>query len=101
MYKKCASKIRIDWYESEEYGVLHGLREGAPLSPNLYAVFIDAVAHELEKCDAITIGVEKFCSMLYADDIVLTSESAEDLQRMLDICKKFADGSSFQFSLEQ
>jgi hypothetical protein len=101
MYKKCTSKIRIDGHESEEYEVLHGLREGAPLSPILYAVFIDAVAHELEKCDGVKIGAEKFCSMLYADDIVLTSESAEDLQRMLDICQKFADESSFQFSMEQ
>ena len=101
MYKKCSSKIKIDGQESTEYEVRHGLREGSVLSPILYAVFIDALTQELEECEGIKVGVEKFCSMLYADDIALMADSPEELQQMLDICQKFADKSSFQFSMEK
>ena len=37
----CKSRIVVDGVESEEYSVGHGAREGAVLSPVLYATFID------------------------------------------------------------
>ena len=39
--------------------------------------------------------------ILYADDICLIADSAADLQRMLSVSQKFADESSFQFSMEK
>ena len=39
--------------------------------------------------------------ILYADDICFIADSAADLQRMLSVSQKFADESSFQFSMEK
>ena len=39
--------------------------------------------------------------LLYADDICLMVDSAADLQRILGVCQKYADVSSFQFSMEK
>ena len=95
----CRSKVIVDGEASDEYTVGHGLREGAVLSPILYAVFIDEIARELDGCDGVTVGKERIRCLLYADDIVLLSESADGLQEMLDRCQRFADRSSFQFSM--
>ena len=39
--------------------------------------------------------------LLYADDIVLISENAQELQRMIEICQNICGFSSFQFSKEK
>ena len=39
--------------------------------------------------------------MLYADDIVLLSDPASDLRRMLGEVQRFSDESPFQFSLDK
>ena len=49
----------------------------------------------------VSVGSLNIKCLLYADDIVLLSESAAGLQSMLDRCQAFADRSSFQFSMEK
>lgn len=97
----CKSRVVVDGHVSAEYTVGHGLREGAVLSPILYAVFIDEIVKELEDCKGVAVGDVKIRCLLYADDVVLLSESAPDLQSMLDRCQKFADRSSFEFSMQK
>ena len=101
--ENCKSRILLDTVESSEYTVGHGLREGSVLSPILYAVFVDGIVDRLEKagCVGSLVGSETVRCLLYADDICLIADSAADLQRMLSVSQKFADESSFQFSMEK
>jgi hypothetical protein len=99
--ENCKSRVVIDGRASAEYTVGHGLREGAVLSPVLYAIFVDELASHLDDCVGVAIGNVKIRCLLYADDVVLLSESPSDLQRMLDRCQRFADRSSFQFSMDK
>ena len=101
--ENCKSRILLDTVESSEYTVGHGLREGSVLSPILYAVFVDDIVDRLEKCGCVgsRVGSETVRVLLYADDICLIADSAADLQRMLSVSQKFADESSFQFSMEK
>ena len=100
--ENCKSRILLDTVESNEYTVGHGLREGSVLSPILYAVFVDGIVDRLEKdCVGSRVGSETVRCLLYADDICLIADSAADLQRMLSVSQKFADESSFQFSMEK
>ena len=58
------------------------MRQGCPLSPLLSNLFINDLALKLKSIGrGITIGNEKICTLLYADDIVLV----EDLQSMLNV----------------
>ena len=95
----------MDGAESAEYTVGHGLREGAVLSPVLYAVFIDDIARRLEaSCSGVSVGGEAgeaVRCLLYADDICITADSQEDLQRALNVCQSFANESSFEYSMEK
>ena len=101
LYECCASKIVIQDVASEEYNVKHGLREGSCLSPTLYAIFLDAIVDRIIDCKGVSIGNLKIKIMLYVDDIVLLSESPEDLQCMLNCCQEYADDHSFQFSFQK
>ena len=96
-------RILLGSVTSSEYTVGHGLREGPVLSPVLYAVFVDGIVDRL--VDATRVGTrvvsEIIRCLLYADDICLMVDSAADLQRILGVCQKYADVSSFQFSMEK
>jgi hypothetical protein len=102
-YYKKKWRILLGSVTSSEYTVGHGLREGPVLSPVLYAVFVDGIVDRL--VDATRVGTrvvsEIIRCLLYADDICLMVDSAADLQRILGVCQKYADVSSFQFSMEK
>jgi hypothetical protein len=101
LYENCSSRVVIQDSVSDEYNVNHGLREGSVLSPILYAIFIDGIIAEMHGCIGVHVHRFWYKALLYVDDIVLVSESAEDLQNMLDCCQKYADEHSFQFSMKK
>ena len=55
------------------------------MSPLLFNLFINDLAKYLKSLNiGVSFGDEKICILLYADDIVLLAETANDLQVLLD-----------------
>ena len=68
-----------------------GLRQGCPLSPILFNIYIDDIKNIFhENCDPIEIQGKQINHFLYADDLVLLSSSAEGLQNCLERLKEFS-----------
>ena len=61
------------------------------LSPVLYATFMDGIIARLDGCCGVRVGGVEIRALLYADDIVLLSDSASDLRRMPGEVQRFAD----------
>ena len=63
-----------------------GVKQGNPLSPFLFSLFINDLTKYIngEKC-GVKAGIDEVGILLYADDIVLISESPEKLQQLLCI----------------
>ena len=60
-------------------------RQGDSLSPILFALFINGLADDIKNLNkGIDINGKNVSILLYADDIVLISESEVNLQYMLD-----------------
>ena len=85
MYETISYKIKLkDGYLDPITSNL-GLKQGCPLSPMLFNLYIDDVKDIFdEQCDPVTITDTNISHFLYADDLVLVSLTPEGLQRSLD-----------------
>jgi hypothetical protein len=99
LYKACSSSIRLagemgytTWFPIET-----GVRQGCVLSPTLYSLFINDMAKELKSHESSGVGLplvtgrphqdqmpRRLCLLMYADDIVLLGEDAQQLQILMD-----------------
>ena len=93
LYEDVQSRIRINESDTEWFELAEGLRQGCVLSPLLYAIFINSLADMLKAsaAEGTVNGVrlsenamDQLLLLLFADDIVLVSESLTDLQNMAD-----------------
>ena len=63
-----------------------GIRQGDVLSPSLFKIFINDLPGIIDdKTDSITLDGEKIPCLLYADDLVLFSDTKNGLQQKLNI----------------
>ena len=72
LYEVAKTRITLDSELSEEFEVKVGMHEGSVLSPFLFAVVVDVVT-EFTRESALS-------ELLYADDLVLMSETTEGLR---------------------
>ena len=93
---KRRTQVRVNGELSESFPMMKGVPQGDPLSCLLFNLFIDSLSRFLSSRPDIP-GVSAFNGgivlqhLLYADDLVCLAGSADELQRMLDYVKQWAD----------
>ena len=88
LHQKCAVK----WgnFESDQFSVSNGVRQGAVLSPVFFNVYLDELFIILKNCGLGCMIDHFYYGLLgYADDCALLSPSRNALQKMLNICSKY------------
>ena len=95
MYENAKSRVKYNGKVSEEFTCATGVRQGDCLSPLLFAIYVNDIETEffMKGADGIDIGMLKLFVLLYADDIVIFSETEVGLQKGLHIlygyCQKW------------
>ena len=90
IYKNTQYSIRIndkytDWFQTKS-----GVKQGQNDSPTIFAIFLNSLVQETNLTNkGVKIGNVCINILLYADDLVLLSETEEDLQCMLNILDKW------------
>ena len=86
LYERTQSCVLVDDERTDFFDVEVGVRQGCVLSPTLFAIFINNLAREISESGVgIDVGGKKVAILLYADDIVIITDSAEDLKKSMKI----------------
>ncbi|KAK3552014.1 hypothetical protein QTP70_031598, partial [Hemibagrus guttatus] len=76
MYERSRTVVRCAVGQTEEFKVEVGLHQGSALSPFLFAMLMDQLSEEVRQ--------ESPWTMMFADDIVICSESREQVEENLE-----------------
>jgi hypothetical protein len=91
LYRNVIAKFRNTEGWLEEINCNIGVKQGCPLSPTLFGIYIDKLEGCLEEASCVrpTLAGIVIILLLYVDDIVLMVRSPYDLNKQLKILKDF------------
>ena len=85
MYASLLYSVRTEHDLSPSFETKIGVKRGCILSPTLFSLYLSDLNDCVDiPCDPVVIDTIKISSLLYADDIVLLSNTAEGLQNALN-----------------
>ena len=93
LYENVKCTVRVNGVHSEWFDVNTGLKQGCVLSPLLFNAFVNDLILAIKSLNCgVPVFLESSISiLLYADDIVLLSESEANMQIMLDYLGKWCE----------
>ena len=94
MYRETQSSVCLNGYLTGWFHTAMGVKQGDVMSPSLFNVLINDLAKNIKSAEiGVHYGDEVLAILLYADDIVIMTETEMELQSLLDItsswCKKW------------
>lgn len=98
-YENNTSQVRVDNSYSEPFCVDLGVKQGCILSPILFALYLNDLADLLP--DGLNVLNNPVKILLYADDIVILSDSPSKLQNMIDTLYMYCNQWSLQLNLNK
>ena len=103
IYEKVFSRVRFGNKYSEEINCPLGVKQGCLLSPLLFSILINKVAEKItEKGRAgyqFIVGGKEIFSLLFADDIVLISQTPSGLQNQINSLKTASEELGLEVNL--
>ena len=85
LYFSVSACVRVNNQTTDWFSVNRGVRQGCCLSHLLFNLFINDLALKIKSLGkGVDIDNERLCLLLYADDIVLIADNAEDLQALIN-----------------
>ena len=89
IYQTVSASVTVDGKHSNTFYSSTGLKQGCLLSPNLFSLFMTEISKALNADGVKGISFQENLNvifhLLFADDILLVSESISGLQNQLDI----------------
>ncbi|MCO5560653.1 hypothetical protein L7F22_014270 [Adiantum nelumboides] len=101
LYGSVLGRVRTPEGDSDIIQSTIGVKQGCPLSPTLFGMYIDEVSDYIDREGdrGVQLAETWIPLLLYADDIVLIAESPDGMQRQLDVLQKFAEESGLSVNM--
>ena len=86
MYEKTKLSVHLPSGITEFFPSNVGLKQGCNMSPILFNLFVSNINEifDVRFCQLVSLGNIKLSNLLYADDLILISETKTSLQGCLD-----------------
>ena len=93
IYNSTECAVKIGSKHTKFFKCSRGVRQGCPLSPTLFNIYINDLIDNLEKINPtpLTLQDKKISCLMYADDIIILSSSHKGLQDCLDTLASFCN----------
>ena len=92
MTQKFKLSVKVDQYLSDTFASEIGVRQGDPLSPNLFKIFINDLMEYVDlKEKAPSLNDIHISHLAYADDLVLLATNQSDLQKSVYGIQKYCE----------
>ena len=102
LYNHPLSCVRVNTHLTDWFCTENGVRQGDSLSPTLFAVFINDLVKEINDFNlGISVHERKVSILLFADDIVILGENAEELQVLLDYVEKWCKNWRMKINMDK
>lgn len=78
-----------------------GLKQGCPISPILFAIYINDIEETMRRAQAggIIIGRCKFHTLAYADDMALIAKTEAELKEMMRILERYLNNRDLELNV--
>ena len=102
MYEKTSQCLKINQNLTRSFKTYRGVRQGCILSPQLFNLFINDIPNIFDDaCKPITIKNKKISCLMYADDLVILSETPSGLQTSLDNLHKYTEKWDLKLNIKK
>ena len=104
MYSQTLCFVKIDKMMTQFFPYTKGVRQGCPLSPLLFNIYLNDLVPNLALSNSFPLGLPNGSSiscMMYADDLILLSRSEKGLQSMLDKLQEFCESWELSINLKK
>ena len=104
MYKKTKCVVKMGGSCTEFFAVTRGVRQGCPLSPILFNLYVNDIFRIMNLNNESEIFLNKevpINALMYADDLILLSVTPEGLQKHIDKLSKYCDDWRLNINLKK
>jgi len=99
IYAQSTCSVKINELLTNWFQTRSGIKQGDTLSPTLFGIFINDIVKEVNDLNqGVNIGNRKISILLYADDIVLLSDTENGLQAMLNVVHNWGKKFMIKFN---
>ena len=91
IYKKTKCAVKVNDKTTEFFNYTKGVRQGCPLSPILFNIYVNEIFNLVNENNDSNIYLDntKVNALMYADDLILLSETREGLQNLINKVNDF------------
>ena len=104
IYKKTKCAVKIKNHTTKFFNYTKGVRQGCPLSPVLFNLYINDIFGIMDKNNASNIFLEEghnINALMYADDLILLSDTKDGLQNQINKLNAFCVNSKLEANVKK
>ena len=102
MYTDVKFSVKLEQGGTPAFSTSAGVKQGCALSPILFSLYINDLVNIFDdNCEPALLGEKKTNCLLYADDLVLMSESADGLQNSLNKLNAYCKFWNLQVNIKK